>query len=94
MTENSTRVCAFSNCGKPFAPVKRHQRFCSATCRAANHYAPKQQETKERRQKRVNDRFAARNRDRSLSFDGRYGGPGLSEERPTCFSRDKFVYQT
>ena len=75
MTENSTRACAFLDCRKAFTPVTRHQRFCSASCRGKNHYAPQKKETEERRRERRNARFRDRNRDRALGFDGRYGGP-------------------
>lgn len=93
MTENLTRECACLDCGKPFTPVKRHQRFCSASCRGKHHYAPQKKETEERRQERQNARYLHLNRDRSLGFDGRCGGPGRSEERQSCFRRDKVFYQ-
>jgi hypothetical protein len=70
--ENSTLLgCGFEFCQKAFKPTNKRQRFCSAKCRAAAKYLPLKMfniETK-------NARFARLNRDRSLGFDGRYGGP-------------------
>jgi hypothetical protein len=88
MTENLTRACAFLDCGKSFAPVKRYQRFCSASCRGKHHYAPRKKETEERRQERRNARFRDRNRDRSLCFDGHYGGPACSAYHDTRASAE------
>ena len=63
--------CTFPRCGRPFTPTNRRQRFCSARCRSAARHLPMKLEAQERR----NARLRARNRDRSLGFDGRYGGP-------------------
>jgi hypothetical protein len=66
-----TIFCTFLECRKPFTPTNRRQRFCSASCRSAARYLPLKAAT----QLRKNARFQARNRDRALGFDGKYGGP-------------------
>jgi hypothetical protein len=63
--------CTREGCRETFVPANRRQRFCSDRCRAAAHYLP----LKRAKQERKNARLRALNRDRSLGFDGRYGGP-------------------
>jgi hypothetical protein len=60
-----TLFCAF--CKKSFHPANRRQRFCTPKCRVDAHREP--QRAKHRRWD------AARLRDKTLEFDGRYVGP-------------------
>ena len=78
-------VCALFDCRREFTPTNQRQRFCSGRCRAAASYLPIKQANEEKRLAALpqkNAEFAAFNRDRSLGFDGRYGGPTPSWHRP------------
>jgi hypothetical protein len=72
----STLFCGY--CHQPFQPTNKRQRFCSARHRAAANYLPTKMDNETKRLAdlpRKNEEFASRNRDRSIGFDGRYGGP-------------------
>src|SRR5437588_517952 len=71
-------ICALFECRKKFTPTNRRQRFCSGRCRAAASYLPAKRANEAKRRMSLplkNAKFKELNRDRSLGFDGRYGGP-------------------
>ena len=74
-------ICALFECSKEFTPTNRRQRFCSGRCRAAASYLLKKRANEAKRLKQKNEEFAAFNYDRSLGFDGRYGGPTPTTHR-------------
>ncbi len=61
-------------CGAAFVPVNKRQRFCGVRCRVASHRDPHNRLAAIKKEAV----FKARNRDKSLGFDGRYGGPVVS----------------
>jgi hypothetical protein len=73
------------NCCDEFTPANRRQRFCSGRCRAAAAYLVTKRTNEAKRLAALpqkNADFVGFNRDRSLGFDGRYGGPTPSWHRP------------
>jgi hypothetical protein len=67
----------------PFLPSADNHHFCSTKCYQAHRYLP----TEIAVQILKNVEFASRNRDKSLGFDGRYGGAENSAYRvaPVAF---------
>lgn len=65
--------CTLSNCTNSFK-LRKGKCFCSARCRAASAYAPTKAANAASKLKEQNEKFKATNRDRSISFDGRYSG--------------------
>ena len=69
--------CTFPGCTNQFK-LRTNKRFCGPKCRARFAYLPTKQANEAKRLAdlpRKNYEFAARNRYRSLSFDGVYSGP-------------------
>lgn len=69
MTFSTLLECG--HCRNPFQPTNKRQRFCTSNCRAKAAYLP----TKLLNREKKEARFKARNRAKSLGFDGRHSGP-------------------
>jgi hypothetical protein len=80
---NSGVTIPCEDCGKPFAPATRRQRFCGNACRQSAHrkspaHVVYLHQQKQRRLARRNRRCAEMNRDKSHSTLSVYGGPSVN----------------
>lgn len=85
--EKARNAKACAKCSKEFQPKRSSARFCSSKCRQSAYRKTDAGKAASQRQGermkvryafRKSQRFARLNRDRSLSFDGRFSGPAVT----------------